>query len=69
MKLERYLEARGETQADFARRTGMPQQTINTICQGRGTHAYSAYRIIKATGGKVRLIDLCGERETMAKAS
>ncbi len=58
MRLARYLKQCGESQAGFARRAGIPQTTINVICQGKGVHVDTAIKIIRATGGLVSLEDL-----------
>lgn len=58
MRLAAYLADCGESQAGFSRRAGIPQSTINVICQGNGTHVETAIKIIKATGGLVSLEDL-----------
>ncbi len=65
MRLAEYLEARGESQAGFARRARLPQKTINRICNGSGCNAETAQAIIDASrdeptgnGGTVSLRDL-----------
>lgn len=58
VRLSDYLESRGESQAAFARRSGIPQSTINLICNGKGTRVETAIKIIRATGGLVALEDL-----------
>lgn len=69
MKLNRYLKCRRESQKAFARRSGVPQQTINRLCLRGGASALNALKIVKATKGRVRLEDLCGVGEAKAKAS
>lgn len=61
MRLADYLRSRDESQVAFARRTGIPQATINGICNGAGTRSDTALRIIHATGGLVTLEDLIGD--------
>jgi predicted transcriptional regulator len=75
MRLPEYLESRGESQAAFARRTGIPQSTVNLICNGKGTRVDTAIRIIQATrdepapdGGTVRIEDLVGIDDAGAAA-
>ena len=58
MRLPEYLKEQGETQVAFARRTGIPQSTLNLICHGKGTGVETAVTIIKATGGIVSIEDL-----------
>lgn len=67
MRLADYLSERGESQASFARRAGLPQSTVNFACSehGRGVHADTAYKIIQTTGGLVTLADLRGDRATL----
>jgi transcriptional regulator with XRE-family HTH domain len=60
MRLADYLTSRKESQSAFARRTGVPQATINNICNGAGTRSDTALKIIHATGGLVTLEDLVG---------
>lgn len=65
MRLRDYLRARGESESAFAARAGVPQSTINLICQGRGTRVSTAAKIVRASrespapdGGTVRFEDL-----------
>lgn len=58
MKLTAYLEARGESQASFARRIGVKQSTLNQICLGAGCNALTADLIITGSLGQVTLKDL-----------
>jgi DNA-binding transcriptional regulator YdaS (Cro superfamily) len=69
VRLVDYLAARAESQNRFAKRAGIPQSTINLICQGGGTTAATALRIIRATNGNVKLEDLTsGEPDSGAAA-
>ena len=68
MKLAAYLEKRDESEAAFARRAGLPQQTINQIAFGGGCQVRTARLIVKASrdepapgGGTVTFEDLDGE--------
>lgn len=58
MKLDDYLAERDESQSAFARRAGLPQQTVHAICNGAEPRASTARKIIIATGGLVSLDDL-----------
>lgn len=66
MKLTDYLAERGETESAFARRSGIPQRTVNRVCTGEyAPRADTAFKIIEATkveptseGGTVLLSDL-----------
>ncbi len=58
MKVTAYLEARGESQASFARRIGVKQSTLNQICLGAGCNANTAQLIIVGSGYEVTLKDL-----------
>lgn len=68
MRLRDYLTARAESVASFARRAGMPQQTVSDLLLlrgGVGCRASTAARVIAATreepapdGGTVTLLDL-----------
>ena len=58
MRLEDYLNQREESQSAFARRSKIPQSTVNLICQGKGTRVETAVKVIQATGGLVSLQDL-----------
>ena len=68
MRLTKYLESRGETIGEFARRSGVPRQTIRSICDGGGTSTATAVKIISATGGIVSIEDLVPEACTAASA-
>jgi transcriptional regulator with XRE-family HTH domain len=52
MRLSAYLEARGESQAAFARRAGLDQRTINRICAGSGCFLETADAIVQASRDK-----------------
>jgi predicted transcriptional regulator len=65
MKLQTYLESRGETPAQFARRTGIPRTTVARVIEGWGCHIDTAVTIVQASndqkargGGTVRYEDL-----------
>jgi len=61
MKLKRYLERKKETQTSFADRCGVSRQLISLICKGAGTQTRTAIKIVEATGGRVRYVDLTGD--------
>ena len=61
MRLPEYLKSNGESQSAFAKRAGVPQSTINLICNGRGTTVDTAVKIVRATGGLVPYEDLAVE--------
>ena len=61
MKLKTYLNKRDESENAFSRRSGIPQSTVNVICQGKGTLTATAAKIVLATDGKVGFADLVGE--------
>lgn len=63
MRLTEYLERTGETQVAFAKRSGVPQSTVNLLCRGGGARAETAIKIIDATGGLVKLEDLTAEKD------
>lgn len=53
MTLAEYLERLGESQSEFARRSGVPQSVVNRICLGGDARGKNWALIAKATGGKV----------------
>lgn len=61
MRLEEYLRRQGESQAAFAKRAGVAQQTVSMICTGGGSRTATALRIVEATGGLVSFAELAGE--------
>lgn len=61
MRLCKYLEQVGESQAEFAKRSGVGQATLSRIIAGGGTRLSTAMKISVATGGRVRLLDLLHE--------
>lgn len=69
MDLRSYLDQQGETQESFSERSGVPQTTLSGIIQGRGCHARTAQRVIRATGGLVSLEDLTGDEQPAQAAS
>lgn len=66
MRLTEYLEKREESQSAFARRSEIPQSTVNLICQGKGTGVGTAVKVIQATGGLVSLQDLLPMDEALS---
>ena len=66
MKLSEYLASVGISEAEFARRAGLPQRTVNRVCNGAGIHLGTARKIVKATGGLVGFDDLAGEEPEVA---
>lgn len=69
MKLVEYLKQQGESQYAFARRAGIPQQTISVIARGRGMHVSTAIKIIRASGGLVGLSDLVPKETAQSGAA
>lgn len=63
MRLPDYLQSRGESQSAFAKRAGIPQSTVNLICNGSGTRTETAIKIVDATGGLVGFGDLVADSE------
>jgi predicted transcriptional regulator len=68
MKLRDYLDARGESENAFAKRSGIPQRTINRIANGGECLAGTAIEVIRASmqepapgGGIVDLDSLAGD--------
>ena len=70
MRVKEYLEARGESQAAFAKRAteyleaGVSQRTVSRAAAGEGVHAVNAWAMIEASkaepapdGGTVTLED------------
>jgi len=58
MKLVDYLDQKGETEQEFADRSGTSQTTVNRVCLGGGCNIATASKICQSTGGSVRLEDL-----------
>lgn len=61
MRLNEYLIRSGESEAEFARRAGVPRGTILSITMGklaRGPRVDTAKKITLATGGLVGVDDL-----------
>jgi plasmid maintenance system antidote protein VapI len=49
-----YLDATGQTQAEFAATVGLTQATVSKLCRGKlGLKLATAFRIERATGGAV----------------
>lgn len=68
MRLSEYLQSRDESQSAFAKRAGIPQSTVNLICNGSGTRTETAIKIVRATGGLVSFGDLTGESAPQKQA-
>lgn len=68
MRLSDYLTSEGISEAEFARRAGIPQRTVNRACNGAGIHLGTARKIVKATGGLVGFDDLASD-ESAAEPS
>jgi hypothetical protein len=50
MTIEEYLEATGQSQAEFARAAGLPQKTLNEIVlRGGGCHVEQADLLVTAS--------------------
>jgi predicted transcriptional regulator len=58
MRLKSYLESRSKSVGDFAKENDIPVMTVTRVVQGRWVSLRTADRIVRATGGKVRLEDL-----------
>ena len=58
MKLKDYLAKKRISQADFAKKLGIKQQSISRYLQGLPPKRIIAYKIVNLTGGEVRLMDL-----------
>ena len=59
MDLSEYLESKQESESQFARRAGIPQQTLNRIARGSCIPlADAVYLIQVATAGLVRVEDI-----------
>ena len=54
VRLEQYLYDRGERQAVFAKRAGIPQSAVSRVCNGGDVRGRFWARIAVASGGKVR---------------
>lgn len=50
--LDVYLDERDESQAAFARRSKVPQQTVFGVASGRGCNVSTAYLIVQACKDK-----------------
>ena len=75
MKLSAYLQATGESDAAFARRSGVPQTTVSRVRRGGIPRGDTLAQIIRATrdeptaeGGTVTLDDLA-PREPQAESA
>ena len=53
MRLEIYLAQRGESQNQFAKRSGVPQSIVNRLCNGKDAWGRSWALIQLATRGRV----------------
>lgn len=53
MRLCEYLEKTGESQSEFAKRSGVPQSVVNRVCLGGDARGRNWALISKATSGKV----------------
>jgi len=53
MRLEQYLDQRGESQNGFAKRSGVPQSIVNRICLGGDAYGRNWALIQLATRGRV----------------
>ena len=60
MKLKLYLEINNITQAEFAKKLRVKQQSISFWCKGNPPKRRNALQIVKLTNGKVTLNDLWG---------
>lgn len=66
MTLADYLERTGESQNEFARRSGVPQSVVNRICLGGDARGRNWALIANATSGKVTVEDHFGHRGAAA---
>ncbi len=69
MHLAEYLAQQGESEAAFAKRSGVPRSTINSICNGGGTRVETGAKIVAATGGLVGFMDLIPDGEAPDEAT
>jgi len=70
VQLAAYLKREHETEAEFARRAGIPQQTINRLCRGESVpRTDTAVLIEDVTEGAVRVRDLIPGHATAAGAA
>ncbi len=77
MTLKSYLKSRGESEAGFARRTGVQQKTINRICAGEVRCRIDiANRIVRAThkdptpsGGTVSFEELIPKKKRASRSA
>lgn len=58
MRLRAYLRQQDESETSFAKRIGISQSAMNSICRGGGTNVDTALLIVQATGGLVGFADL-----------
>jgi hypothetical protein len=58
MRLASYLKSRGKKPSEFAKENKIPVMTVCRVIDGEWISLRSAERIVRATGGKVRLEDL-----------
>lgn len=62
MTLNEYLQRTGETQVEFAKRSGVAQAVISRIVSGRDARGRNWALIAAATSGKVTAADHFGDR-------
>jgi len=60
MTLSEYLKSRKLSQADFAIKMRVRQQSVSDWCTGSYPKRKNALKIVKITGGSVTLSDLWG---------
>lgn len=59
MTLQEYLEANSMSQAEFARRVGITDQTVCDFLAGRKAFSdETALKIERATDGEIRFVDV-----------
>jgi predicted transcriptional regulator len=66
MRLASYLRSRGLKASEFAKENRIPVMTVCRVIDGEWISLRSAERIVRATGGKVRLEDLVPAKDGAA---
>jgi plasmid maintenance system antidote protein VapI len=68
MRLKRYLQKQGESQAVFAEKARVPRTTVADVCRGYSVTLDNALRIVEATGGLVSFGDLKSHAKRPSRA-
>ncbi len=69
MRLERYIKKAGISGDLFADLAGVKRSTVWSICRGGGTGTVVAERIMRASGGQVKLADLHPKKKRKKRAA